>query len=85
MATFNKKTFSNETLNVDGNDYNQCTFRTCRLVYAGGPLPVFKDFNFDNCSFELKDAADRTIAFLNSVGQIQGGAAMVKGLFRGML
>ena len=85
MASFSKKTFNNQTINLDGNEYSQCTFRTCRLVYAGGPLPTFKDFNFDNCSFELDGAADRTVAFLNSVAQIQGGASLLKSMFRGVL
>jgi len=62
--------YSHETLVVDGEHYADCDFQDCRLVYAGGALPSFKDCRFNACDWKLDEAADRTIDLLRLVWNI---------------
>ena len=34
--------FNHETVALDGEAFSDCEFRECRMVYAGGPPPVFE-------------------------------------------
>lgn len=88
MATLSNQTFNDESIAVDDNRYEKCTFVNCTLVYSGGTLPVFADCKFDNSTIELGGAASNTITYLS--GMYQGGlltqvGAVVKDLQRGKL
>ncbi len=56
--------FNHETIVLDGENFSDCEFRDCRLVYSGGELPSFSDCRFDKCDWKLDDAAARTLAHL---------------------
>lgn len=62
-----ERTFEGLTEVVDGNEYEFCEFRNCRIVYHGGPLPQFRYCNFANPQFFLEDAAERTILLLKGM------------------
>lgn len=64
--------FSHETLVLDGEHYADCDFQACRLIYAGGALPEFRDCRFNDCDWKLEDGADRTIALLRLVWNAGG-------------
>ncbi|MGJ3239677.1 MAG: hypothetical protein ACFE0Q_13285 [Anaerolineae bacterium] len=67
MTTFNNETFSNEDVNVDGNQYDNCTFDTVLLIYQGGGVPVFNECTFRNVKIDLQGSASQTAGYLNSL------------------
>ena len=69
MADFLGRDWDNETIEIDGNRYSQCTFKNCKLVYRGGDIPVFEGCKLDFCSWHWEDAAIRTIEFLRGINQ----------------
>ena len=56
--------FSRETLRLDGETYSNCEFTSCRMVYAGGPVPEFSNCRFHDCEWKFDEAASRTLAYL---------------------
>ena len=73
--------FNHETLTLDGESFFDCEFRACRLIYAGGPPPVFTDCRFEDCDWKMEDAAARTLAHLKMVWSV-GGKAPVQALIK---
>ncbi len=73
--------FNHETVALDGQHYDGCTFQSCRMVYAGGPPPVFTDCSFADCEWTFGDAAARTLAYLKLMWAV-GGKAPVQGLIK---
>ena len=74
-------TYSHETVVLDGQEFSDCEFRDCRLVYSGGEVPVFADCRFHACEWKVEDAAARTLVFLKgvwSVGEKATVQAMIK-------
>jgi len=74
-------TYSHETVALDGETFVDCEFRDCRLVYAGGEPPVFRDCKFHDCDWRQDDAAARTLAYLKVVWNA-GGKATVQTLIK---
>lgn len=63
---YENRTFENETILIDDNEYIDCIFNSCRLLYAGGAVE-FTPFK----ATELK---------LEFVGAARGGADMKRKL-----
>jgi hypothetical protein len=78
-----KKTFTNSTEVLDGNRYLDCTFEGCKLVYRGGELPHITSCQFNNCSWQFEEAAERTVSFMKHIyhGMGLGGAALIDSTF----
>lgn len=72
---------THETVTLDGGDFEDCEFRQCRLVYAGGAPPVFVRCRFDACEWKFEGAAANTLAHLKVVWGA-GGKAVVQGLIK---
>ena len=49
---------------LDGEEFSDCEFRSCRLVDSGGPVPKFSNCRFDDIVWKLDVAAQRTLAYL---------------------
>ena len=47
MATHKDETFEDATVDLDGETFENCTFRNVTLAYSGGEPPVL-----DGCKFE---------------------------------
>jgi hypothetical protein len=77
----NSVTFSHETVALDGETFDGCEFRDCRLVYAGGEPPVFAGCRFHDCEWRQDEAAARTLAYLKVVWNA-GGKAAVQSLIK---
>jgi hypothetical protein len=77
------KTFSGTTETIDGNEYVNCKFKNCLLEYGGGEIPTINGCSFDDCRWEFKDAAMRTLILLRSMyhGMGVGGQRMVDTTF----
>jgi hypothetical protein len=72
---------THETVALDGEHFEDCEFRQCRLVYAGGPPPSFAGCRFDNCEWKFEGAAANTLAHLKVVWGA-GGKAVVQELIK---
>ena len=58
-----------KNVTVDFNEYIDCEFNDCEIVYKGGKLPVFENCRFSNCQFSLIEKADNTIGYLSFLYQ----------------
>jgi hypothetical protein len=75
--------FNHETVALDGEQFADCEFRGCRLVFRGGEPPRFDDCSFDDCDWRFEDAAANTLAHLKVVWAAGGKApvqAMIKAI-----
>lgn len=73
--------FNHETVALDGEDYDGCTFQSCRMVYSGGKPPSFSDCSFQDCDWKFEDAAARTLAHLKVIWAA-GGKAQVQAMIK---
>lgn len=60
-----------ETVDLDSGEFYDCTFKGCRMRYAGGVPPVLSGCSFDDCSWGFSGEAANTLAFL--AGARKGG------------
>lgn len=59
------ETFRDETVELDGARFVDCTFEGCELVYSGGEVPRRVEGNtFRDCRWRFEDAAGRTVRFM---------------------
>ena len=62
--TIKNSQFKSQTVLLDGNAYEGCTFDDCEMVYsATGPVGLSRN-NIINCRWKLDGAAANTVAFL---------------------
>lgn len=73
--------FNHDTVSLDGETFEDCDFQDCRLVYAGGPPPVFISCRFVACDWRMEDAAARTLAQLKVMWGA-GAKAQVQALIK---
>ena len=73
--------FNHETVVLDGESFEACEFRDCRLVYSGGETPSFSGCRFDGCEWKFEGAAANTLAHLKVVWGA-GGKAVVQALIK---
>ncbi|MEM7068661.1 MAG: hypothetical protein AAF478_07225 [Pseudomonadota bacterium] len=71
MAKNLNKNFEKQTITLDGNVFENCTFTGCEMVYGGGDLPGLNGCHFQNCSWAFKEEAAVTLSFLS--GMYKGG------------
>ena len=69
--------FNHETITLDDEDFADCEFRDCRLVYSGGRPPSFSSCRFDGCDWKLDGAAANTLALLKVMWGV-GAKALVQ-------
>jgi hypothetical protein len=67
VATFWDQTFTDAEIDVEADEYINCTFIRCKLIYTGGPSRM------TNCHLiapilALRGPAARTIQFLKQHG-----------------
>lgn len=67
MAKHVGEKFADQRILLDGESYDRCTFDKCVVVYRGGQLASLVNCSFNDCRFELEDAAQRTLEFLNAI------------------
>lgn len=68
--------FNHETVYLDGDAFEGCEFRDCRLVYSGGEPPAFRDCKFHDCDWKFEDAAANTLGTLKAVWGVGGKTAV---------
>ena len=65
------------TVNLDGEEFVNCTFDRATLVYVGGEPPTLKDCNFAAFTFEFQGSAARTVLFLQAMASPNSGLQRV--------
>lgn len=80
---YRDKTFSDVTEALDGNQYFNCRFENCQIIYRGGQLPGVNGCHFQDCRWQFEDAADRTMMFMRMLyhGLGDSGPKLVEGAF----
>jgi len=68
--------YNHETVMLDGESFEACEFRACRMVYAGGAVPSFRDCQFIDCEWRFDDAAARTLGFMQLLWGVGAKAAV---------
>jgi hypothetical protein len=68
---------------IDNQNFHNCRFTNCRLVYAGGELPILTHCTLINSNFFFDEAAARTLVFLRHVyhGMGDGGRNHIEEIF----
>lgn len=77
---YRDKSFADSREVVDGNRYENCTFKSCGIVYCGGEIPHLVGCKFDKCAWHFDEAAQRTLQLLHMLyhGTGEGGQAMIE-------
>lgn len=68
---------------LDEDEFLECTFTRCQIVYRGGERAYLVRCRFAECSFEFEGAAGRTLLFLRNMYRSMGpaGAQLVERTF----
>lgn len=77
------KTFDQETILLDQNEYVRCAFVRCDLQFGGSGGVAFSECRFDQCRWSFVDAASNTLHFMASLyhGLGDGGKRLMEDLF----
>jgi len=67
VAVHKEQKLVNDTVVLDGNEFVNCEFDNCKMVYRGGDMPRLQHCHFVRCTWHLEDAAQRSVLFLRSV------------------
>jgi hypothetical protein len=61
---FEGKKFFKASIELDNNQFYDCIFDSCVLVYRGGPSPNLAKCSFKNTFFSFAEAAANTLFLL---------------------
>lgn len=64
---FERNTYKNMTVHLDGNTFIACEFDNCKLEYSGGKVPSFVRCSLVNSGFTFSDQAGDTVMFLRQM------------------
>jgi len=80
---FENETFRGRTIEIDGNQYINCTFIKCRIVFTGFEEGVFDECKFIRCDWGFSGPAVSTLNYLAAIynGLGENGQDMVEGIF----
>jgi hypothetical protein len=80
---FENEEFSNRDIHIDFNNFTNCKFIECNLIYHGyGPVGM-EGCSFTNVRWTFADAAASTLNFMKSlyVGAGEGGRKLIEQTF----
>lgn len=64
---YENRTFESEDVVLDDNEYYNCTFRRCTIVYRGIGRLVLSGNHFDAPEWRLEGPASNTLMFLTDL------------------
>jgi hypothetical protein len=67
MALHEGATFTNERVVLDGNDYRNCTFTNCHMVFNGTAPVSLHGISFISCQWTFDGPAGLTINFMTAL------------------
>jgi hypothetical protein len=85
MAKHSKKTFSKQTVVLDGNEFDQCTFDGCVLEFQGLRPVALNTNTITNCQWSFKGPAANAVQFMSALYQSgASGAQLIEATFNGI-
>jgi len=76
---YEKQTFQDETVVLDGNQFVECTFVRCKFQYSGGDFDIDR-IRFDSLEFTVDGPAAKTVLLLRSLWANPVGRRAVESL-----
>jgi hypothetical protein len=67
VAVFNNRTFFDEEVAIDGNEFTDCLFNECNMHYAGGTAFFKGKCRFQKCQWSFSGAAHNTVLMLRYI------------------
>jgi len=64
---FNEKTFTKEDIHLDFNEFNNCKFIECNIIYHGYGHVGMEDCSFEKIRMSFSNAAANTINFMSAI------------------
>ncbi len=71
------KTFANQTIRLEGNEFHSCSFAHCLLLYDGTGPAVLEAGTFRDCEVSLDGPALQGVRFLADLYQMGGSARRI--------
>jgi hypothetical protein len=80
---FENETFREQTIAIDGNQYINCTFIQCRIIFSGYEVGVFDGCTFVRCAWGFAGSAANTLNYLAAIynGLGKNSQEMIEGIF----
>jgi hypothetical protein len=83
MEDVTGETFDGVEVETDGKTFTGCTFTSTGLLYFGGEHPMFESCTFnEGVSWIFRDAALKTIQFLQRINNDDGGEKFIADVFQ---
>ena len=73
---FTNQVIESQDVLLDGNQFVDCTFQRCKLIFMGIALPSLKNSTMDECTWHFTGPAENALHFMASL-YAQGGEAKV--------
>jgi hypothetical protein len=67
LKHWKNRTFENQTIDLDGNSFENCMFINCKIRYAGGQYHLAGGFGRQNVDWEFHNAAVRMLQLLRDL------------------
>jgi hypothetical protein len=67
---YEKHTFENTTVRLDGNEFIECSFVRCKLLFGGQSVPVTRGCTMTECEMQFVGASQLTIHLLSLMLQL---------------
>ncbi len=64
MTKFTKNVYRDDTITLDNNDFENCEFYNCRLVFHGTGLFNMQGCKIVDCQWPMEDHAQITLQYL---------------------
>lgn len=64
---YDKHSFANQSVELDGNEFYACEFKNCKLTYRGGQPPNIVDCSFNGFQINFEGCAATTLAFMSTL------------------
>ncbi len=78
------RTFKNETVVLDGDQFNNCRFEFCKIIYRGGPVQFTPPLQLTGCVWGFEGPAMATVQLLQLIGR-NGSPQLIQDLFTTVL
>lgn len=82
MPKHNQKTYRDQTVVLDGNEFDQCVFENCTLEYQGVKAVNLSGSTLNNCQWSFKGPAANAVQFMSAMYQSSPqGALLIESTF----
>lgn len=80
---YDQKLITDENIRIDEDEFTNCWFKNCRIIFTGKGPARFSNCKFDECQWVFDDAAEETIQYMAKLYTDLGlgGQALVEGIF----